>query len=215
MTYPKALVALFHKSKGEFLFNAIRTTLLYLAGKAIIAHHKVRFKRLKNVEVMHGKTLVVGLFPNEFGAPSDVTFINVAGKLSVMGNFDIGRGARISIGGNAIVTLASGFINNNAIFAIEHKLVIGNDCAIGWNVQIMDDDYHDLVFEGRQPVANNGVTIGEHVWIGSNVTMLKNTVIPNGCVVAAGSLVNQKFDEPNCLIGGSPARVLRKNVQWK
>jgi acetyltransferase-like isoleucine patch superfamily enzyme len=216
MNYPKAIVSLFYRSRDGFLRNVWRTTAYYLRGKSIVAHHRSHVKGISKISIETGKTLNLGLFPNEFGAPSDVTFLNVRGRLTVNDNFHIGRGARISIGKEGSVTVNSGFINNYSILAIEHSLVIGKDTAIGWNVQIIDDDFHALTIEGASTSkANDGVAIGNHVWIGSNVNILKNVVIPDGCVVASDSLVNQKFSEPNCLIGGSPAKILKRNVQWR
>lgn len=215
MTYPKALLFLYRRSRRGFLGNAFRTLRYYMANKSIISHYRAVARGLDNISIAKNNTLVLGMFPNNFSAPSDVTFVNAMGRLHVEGYFEIGRGARISIGKNAMVSLGSGFINNNSVFAIEHKLSIGKDCAIGWNVQIIDDDYHTLTFEGQKPAMREGITIGDHVWIGSNVSILKNVTIPDGCVISSGSLVNQKFSETNCLIAGSPAKVIKRNVQWQ
>ncbi len=216
MNYPKAIAAVYHKSHGDgFLRNAFKTTRYYFGGRAIIAHFKARIRGLKNITIAKDKTFVVGLLPNDLGVPSDVTSLKVSGQLNISGHFSIGRGTRISIGEKAIVNFASGFLNNNCLIAIEHSLNIGSDCAIGWNVHIIDSDYHSLIIDQGSPTVNDGVTIGDHVWIGSNVNILKNVKIADGCVVASGSLVNKKFEEPNCLIGGHPAKVLRRNIHWQ
>ena len=60
-----------------------------------------------------------------------------------------------------------------------------------------------------------GLMIGPHVWIGSSVTVLKGAVIPDGCVIAAGSVVCSKFEMKNALIAGNPARVIRENISWE
>ncbi|WP_261156851.1 acyltransferase [Serratia liquefaciens] len=44
---------------------------------------------------------------------------------------------------------------------------------------------------------------------------MKGTNIASGCVVAANSVVSGDFLESNCLIAGSPARVVKRNISWK
>jgi len=216
MTYLQAIFFLYKRRCDGFLRSSIRTAYFYLRGKAIATHHRAVVKGTTRISIAQDKTLTLGVFPNNFSAPSDVTFLNVMGKLDVNGHFEIGRGARISIGDRAVVSLGSGFINNSCVLAIEHRLSIGNDCAIGWNVQIMDDDFHSLIVDGEtSSTTNDGVQIGNHVWIGSNVTILKNVTVPDGCVVAAGSIVNRKFSEADCLIAGSPAKVIKRNILWR
>ena len=42
----------------------------------------------------------------------------------------------------------------------------------------------------QQGFSNGSVIIGRHCWIGSNVTILKNTVIGDNCVIGAGTVVS-------------------------
>ena len=43
---------------------------------------------------------------------------------------------------------------------------------------------------------------------------MKNTTIPNGCVVATRSIVTRNFEKENCIIAGSPAKVVKENISW-
>lgn len=54
------------------------------------------------------------------------------------------------------------------------------------------------------------VTIGEHVWIGANATILPGVTIADNCVIAAGTLVNKSLVEPNTLYAGVPAKPIKK-----
>lgn len=51
------------------------------------------------------------------------------------------------------------------------------------------------------------IKVGNNVWIGLNVTILKGTVIGNNCVIAAGSVVKGEFPD-NVLIQGNPAVIV-------
>jgi acetyltransferase-like isoleucine patch superfamily enzyme len=45
-------------------------------------------------------------------------------------------------------------------------------------------------------------------------SLLKGCRIADGCVVAAGSTVLGNFDALNCLIAGTPAKMIRRDVEW-
>lgn len=64
----------------------------------------------------------------------------------------------------------------------------------------------------RPDLADNsmGVTnsIGNDVWVGRNVVVLKGTNIGDGAIVAAGAVVTKDVP-PYAIVGGVPARVLR------
>ena len=98
---------------------------------------------------------------------------------------------------------------------------IGDNTAIGGNVKILDNDFHPIEFEERNklledPQGGNSdlipakpIMIGKNCFIGCNAIILKGTVLGDGCVVGAGAVVAGTF-EPNSVIAGNPAGVIRK-----
>nr|WP_303237112.1 hypothetical protein [uncultured Bilophila sp.] len=79
----------------------------------------------------------------------------------------------------------------------------------------MCSDGHTLFDENRNILnANAPVHIGNHVWIGYAATLRKGATVPDGCQVAAGSIVNKAFKETNSILAGIPARCIRSNIQW-
>ena len=40
-------------------------------------------------------------------------------------------------------------------------------------------------------------------------------MIPDGAIVGAYSVVAGRFDEKNSVIAGNPARVVKRNIEWK
>lgn len=113
-------------------------------------------------------------------------------------------GAEIRIG------TKNSFSNNVTIIANE-KIVFGNGCRIGDNVSIFDCDFHELdpAHRGRSHGPTRPVTIGNNVWIGSRVTVLKGVTIGDNSVVGAMSLVTRSIP-PDCIAAGNPARVISK-----
>ena len=45
--------------------------------------------------------------------------------------------------------------------------------------------------------------------------VLKNSVIPDGSVVAYHSLVTKQFKGDRLLLGGCPAKVIEEQIEWE
>ena len=89
------------------------------------------------------------------------------------------------------------------------EIRIGNNCLIGPDVGIYTAG-HRLEPEGRMlDVYGLPIAIGNDVWIGGHSTILPGVSIGDGAVVAAGAVVTKDV-EPNTIVGGVPANVIKK-----
>lgn len=193
------------------LFRAIYHKVVH--GKLIFLHQRVSIKGIKNIEIKD--KIEVGILYQGFMHKSDRTYLNIKGKLKFEGNFIIGRGCRFDIGKDAVVSIGKdGYVSANTYFIIMHKLTIGDRCAISWDCQFLDDDFHEIEYDGKKET-DPSITIGDDVWIGNGVKIFKGSSIPNGCVVAAGSIVRGKFTHENAILAGIPAKLIKENVSWK
>jgi len=213
----RTLIALYKKCKNSdssFIIVFMKLIVMRLIyKKTILLHQKATIKGVKNIQCH--KRLEVGIEYVGFMHKRDKTYLNIKGKLSIKGNYLIGRGCRFDIGENACVTIGDGgYINCNSSIIIMHKLSIGDNCAISWNCQFLDEDFHIIDYEEKKDIPNS-IEIGNHVWIGCGVKIYKGTKISDGCVVASDSVVKGIFDKENCLIGGNPAKILKENINWK
>ena len=76
---------------------------------------------------------------------------------------------------------------------------------------VLDSDFHEIDPSRRidgNPKTGK-VVIGDNVWIGDRVMILKGSTIGKNSVVAAGAVVSGEFPA-NVLIGGVPAQVIRE-----
>lgn len=202
------------KSDTNFIFLVVRFIYYkFIFETSLFLHQNVKIKGINN---LHAKdTVSIGTGYVGFIHKTDLTYLNIKGKLLFAGKFSIGRGCRFDIGEKAIVTIGKrGYINANTNIIIMHQLTIGDDCAISWDCRFLDEDFHEINYEGKKG-RSNSIYIGNNVWIGSGVKIYKGTYIPDGCVVASNSIVRNVFNERNALIAGNPARIIKKDVTWK
>lgn len=109
-----------------------------------------------------------------------------------------------------IVHSNTAFNNSNFIVAA-NKIEIGSYCRIGANVTMMDFEAHGTLPHERNQIGKHGeIIIGNNVWIGNNVIILKNVYIGDNSIIAAGSVVLKGDYHPNSIIGGNPAKVVKK-----
>lgn len=122
----------------------------------------------------------------------------------------IGRGSRIVVRPGARLSIGEGtYLTEDCYVSSGVDIRIGSRCAISWEVQIFDEDGHEL--EGKSD--RGAIEIGDNVWIGTRATILKGSRIGSGSVVASGAVVSGDFPARS-LIGGVPAKVIRQNVSW-
>lgn len=100
------------------------------------------------------------------------------------------------------------FINAGCQFQDQGGVWLGDGCLIGHNV-VFATLNHDLNPERRQICIPRSIVLGKNVWVGSNSTILAGVRIGDNAVVAAGSVVTRDV-EPNSVVGGVPARLIKK-----
>ncbi len=119
-------------------------------------------------------------------------------------NFDIEVKGQLTIG-------SRNYFNKNIKIVCFDKIEIGDDCLIADSVHIYDHDHrHDDISRtiGSQGYVTAPVKIGNNVWLGAKVTVLKGVTIGDGVIVGANSLVSKDLPS-NSICGGVPAKVIK------
>lgn len=104
-------------------------------------------------------------------------------------------------------------IGQNCFFVGKGGLKIGNNNLIGAGTKIITSNHN---FEDiEKPISNQGLSfepilIEEDVWFGFDVKVLGGSEIKKGCIVGTNSVVNHKKFEAYSVIGGTPAKLIRK-----
>lgn len=131
-------------------------------------------------------------------------FIGMNTTLECLGTLDnLGKG--VNVGDN--VSLGShGYIGGGGGVIIGDDTILGNFVSIHPENHIYNDTSIPICQQG---VIRRGIKIGRGCWIGAKATILDGTEIGNNVVVAAGAVVSGVFSD-NVVIGGVPARIIKK-----
>ncbi len=143
---------------------------------------------------------------------------NVAGEIMFEGKCNFGCGTKFVVsGGGKLVVGQRVTITGMTKCIVDTSLIMEDEVLISWDVQIMDTDFHKIMDDESHKIVNpsKGIKIGKHVWIGSRSTILKGTTIPADSVVAAETLMSGSYTENKVIYGGCPAKVIKRNIQWK
>lgn len=122
----------------------------------------------------------------------------------------IGDGSKIEIKNH------SHFVGNIHIASIEGKTVhIGERCLFSSEIVLRTSDSHSILdMENNRVNPAADVWIDDHVWIGQQVMILKGAKIGRDSIVGTRALVTGKVFPDNVVIAGSPAKVIKEDVQW-
>lgn len=137
------------------------------------------------------------------------SYFHNTGIVNLGKNVRIHKGLGIIVSGRFFIGDNS-YINPDCIIVCHNTISIGNDCAISWNVTIMDDDLHQISGSTK---ADKSIVIEDRVWIGAGVFITKGVRIGRGSVIAANTVVTK--DVPNgVLFAGSPGAVVKRGIEW-
>ena len=121
--------------------------------------------------------------------------------------FEIAEKAQVSIGYN--FTLSYG-----AVIASTYFIRMGNNVMIGEYTSVRDTTHSNdnpLLPYCMQEDKSEKIMIGNNVWIGRGCIVLPGSVIEDGVIVGANSVVKGTL-KGNCLYAGNPVKLIKSLV---
>lgn len=176
---------------------------------AFLKNTKIRIKGKNNKVIINSENRLTNCLIHISG---DNCTIEI-GEHCILNNLELwieDDGGKIKIGYRTT-------IEGGHIAATEgEKISIGNDCMFSGGIQIRNGDSHpifDLLSKERINYARK-VVIGEHVWLGADVKILKGSIIQDNSIVGSGSIVTGILDS-NSIYAGVPVKKVKDSINWE
>lgn len=205
--------------------------LALITGKHYWYFHSLVIKGILSLYGIHvGRNFYIEGVPRLKirGKPGD---IRIGNNVRIMGDIDIRNREQGSIIFEDDVTIDNDcrFVAaNNAVLRIGKRtgigafsifncgsdVTIGEDCLFSGMAHIQSSQHGfakgELILNQKHTYGK--IIIGNDVWIAFGVSILKNVVLEDGCVVGAKSLVREGHFQRNSVIAGVPAVKIKERV---
>lgn len=200
------------KNKGGIVVDetgkeiVIPGTIIFVSGKGNLISIN------KNIEISQKGILSISVY-------GDNNIIHLD-DIGVDGRLNINIGSKNINVQNVTVQIGekTGFCSTTIETYNSNNLIkIGKNCMFSFDINLYNTDGHPVydIETGKLINQIKELIVGDHVWVCADALILKNTVIPNDCIIARKSVVTGKhFSEPNCLIAGNPATVKKRKISW-
>jgi acetyltransferase-like isoleucine patch superfamily enzyme len=121
------------------------------------------------------------------------------------------KGVNVSIGKNTSFELAEIMAFNSGT-----NVSIGDNCMFAQNVLIYNTDGHPVFDASTKQIINRvgDLSVGSGSWLCRNAVVLKNVKLAQNTIVALGAIVSKSVEEPNTVVAGNPAKIVKRNVNW-
>jgi len=140
----------------------------------------------------------------------------LGGQITLCHDIYIGSGTFISVGKKGTMFIGNNVvIGGNSKFFCYEKIVVGANSRIAWETTFIDNDFHQTInrITNAKNTPKKAICIGENNWIGFGSTVLKGTITPNYCIVAAKSLLTKEYPfDDYCLLAGHPAKKVKEGI---
>lgn len=146
-----------------------------------------------------------------------------------------GNGNKVEIGSNSEIRKMAVLMNTKSdsrilklgkhIFCGEVKfhlwneksrIIVGDDCLLSSDIVIEADDGYSIYDIVTNELINDEseTILGQHIWLGYGVFVMGGSKLSSNTIVAARSVVNDKYTDEFTIIGGNPCKIIKKNVNF-
>lgn len=210
--YLKALIP-------SLLFN-FRNLPFRQARKLPIWVYKMRILSQKGtvkIECEHIHTGMIQLgFPRAATYPNNgITWRN-RGKVVFKGSCKIGNDCYVIVGKHGKLIFGNDCrLNAGSKIVSMCSITIGDHTRFGWGNIILDSNFHNIfdMEKKRYKCCFSPIVIGNYNWFTTQCFIMHGVCTPERCIFGARSVVTRSGQfESYCVHGGSPVRVLGRNV---
>ena len=197
---------------AQFLRNIYWKFNSHIKGNVNISSHcAIDLRKGALIDASRGN-LYFGIKRNLRSKVETRLLIEENAKLVINGTRNILYNSDIQIFKNAKLSMGEGTCNSGLQIVCADEITIGNNTFIGRDVWIRDNNGgHHIIQTGYTDKAP--IRIGDYVWIGSNVQIMKGVTIGDGAVIAGNSVVTTNIPA-RAMASGNPAKLVAENITW-
>jgi acetyltransferase-like isoleucine patch superfamily enzyme len=210
----------------------LKRTILYKVFRSLLAFYTQKFKPVQGINNrinVKGSTAKLTFDINgnnnevslEKGSLVENCLIYIRGnnhKVTIKAGVRFYQGEIWIEDNNGELFIGAGTTIQKAHFAVtenDRKIIIGDDCMFATNVEFRTGDSHSIIniSDGKRINPAADIIVEEHVWVGSNVSVLKGVTLGKNCVVGTGSIVTKSVEAQTIAVG-APSKIIKSNISW-
>ena len=166
------------------------------------------YKILDGISRAYNKLVLVPALRRSFATCGENVAIGRRSEVAGAENISMGHDVHLGPGATLFTTRAK-IIMGDWVMAGPNLTVITGD----HRMDILDRPMMSIGDEDKLPENDQDVVIGNDVWIGSGVTILKGVRVADHCVIAAGAVVTKDVGPAFSIWGGVPARCIGSRLK--
>lgn len=211
---------LFLRSLLPSIFFNLKYLPFKQAVRLPILVYKMKLLEKKGEIIIDSNRIYMGMI--QLGFPRAATFPNNGitwrnrGRVFFKGSCIVGGDSYIIVGKQGTLVLGDDFKATASIKIVsECSITFGSHARFGWGGIMMDTNFHPLFDMEKKKFkrAFSPIIIGDYNWFGLQCYIMHGVQTPERCIFGARSVVTRGGQfESYCVHGGSPIRVLSRNV---
>ena len=126
----------------------------------------------------------------------------------------------VSMNHNCVFYMGQNNYMNGSLHVIlseQKHFFVGNEGLFSFDIWARTADPH-LIYSCRSMERINpsrSIFLGDHVWVGQNVMLLKGSQVDSGSIIGAGAVLSGKAVPHNAIYAGNPAKEIRRGIFWE
>lgn len=157
----------------------------------------VAYKILDGASRAFNKLLLLPALRRSFAACGDNVTLGRHSEVAGAGNIYFGHDVYLGPRATLLTTRAKIHVGDYVMSGPNLTVITGDH-----RIDILDRPMMTLADEDKLPENDQDVIIGDDVWMGSGVTVLKGVCVSDHCVIAAGSVVTKNVEPEYSIWGG-------------
>lgn len=141
----------------------------------------------------------------------NVISIDPTAKIDIAKNVTINQNNFITIKSNAKLKIGAETYITRATISCLGEIEIGENCILGEGMKLFDHNhqYSKDPFSVSKSDFNIGkIKIGNNVWTGANVTILKGVIIGDNVIVGAGCVIHKNVASNSIIVNKQEQKVM-------